>query len=159
MSIKKSHLWTYFEGVENQFSFTMKLEQVTNMQELQELEKYQTFLLNLGKGNLPSNDDGNINIPNELIETGFKVEDKMQDAAIEFVYGDINEHVNDANYIVSNEIICPHNRNVKTINEKIVDMLESLEYTSYSSDSAKDDYLEMSEEVLNTFEVSVLPSH
>ena len=74
VSIKKSHLWTYFEGVENQFSFTMnmRLEQVTNMQEHQELEKYQTFLLNLGKGNLPANDDGNINIPNELIETDLK---------------------------------------------------------------------------------------
>ena len=43
VSIKKSHLCTYFKGVENQFSFTMKLEQVTNMQEHQELEKYQTF--------------------------------------------------------------------------------------------------------------------
>ena len=80
----------------------MRLEQVTNMQERQELEKYQTFLLNLGKGNLPTNDDGNINIPKELIETGFEVEDKMQDAAIEFVYGDIIEHVNDTNYIMSN---------------------------------------------------------
>ena len=161
VSIKKSHLWTYFEGEENQFSFTMnmRLEQVTNMQERQELEKYQTFLLNLGKGNLPANDDGNINIPNELIETGFEVEDKMQDAAIEFVYGDINDHVNDPNYIMSNVIICPHNRNVKKINEKIVDMLESLEYTSYSSDTATDECLEMSEEVLNTFEVPGLPSH
>ena len=159
VSIKKSHLCTYFEGVENQFSFTMKLEQVTNMQEHQELEKYQTFLLNLGKENFPANDDGNINLRKELIKTGFEVEDKKQDAAIEYVYGDINEHVNDTNYIMSNVIICSHNRNVKKINEKIVDLLESLEYTSYSSDSAKDDYLEMSEEVLNTFEVSGLPSH
>ena len=62
-------------------------------------------------------------------------------------------------YIMCNVIICPHNRSVKKINEKIVDLLESLEYTSYSSDSAKDEYLEMSEEVLNTFEVSGLPSH
>ena len=83
----------------------------------------------------------------------------MQDAAIEYVYGDINEHVNDTNYIMSNVIICPHNRSVKKINEKIVDMLESLEYTSYSSDTATDECLEMSEEVLNTFEVPGLPSH
>ena len=60
---------------------------------------------------------------------------------------------------MSNVIICSHNRSVKKINRKIVDLLKSLEYTSYSSDSAKDDYLEMSEEVLNTFEVSGLPSH
>ena len=159
VSIKKSHLWTYSKGVENQFSFSMKLEQVTNMQKHQELEKYQTFLLNLGKGNLPTNDDGNINLPKELIETGFEVEDKMQDAAIQFVYGDINEHVNDTNYIMSNVTICPHNRSVKKINEKIVDFLESLEYTTYSSDTATDECLEMSEEGLNSFEVPGLQSH
>ena len=61
------------------FTMNMKLEQVTNMQEHQELEKYQTILLNLGKENLPANDDGNINIAKELIETGFEVENKMQE--------------------------------------------------------------------------------
>ena len=114
--------------------------------------------MNRGKGNLPANDDRNMNIAKELIETGFKVEDKMQDA-IQFIYGDINGHVNDTSYIMSNVIICPHNTSVKSINKKIVDMLKSLEYTSCSSDSAKDECLEMSEEVLNTFEVPGLPSH
>ena len=40
------------------------------MQGHQELEKYQTFLLNLGKENVPANDDCNINLPKEFIETG-----------------------------------------------------------------------------------------
>ena len=83
----------------------------------------------------------------------------MQDAVIEYVYGDINEHVNDTSHIMSNVIICPHNRSVKKINEKIVDLLESLEYTIYSSDTATDECLEISEEVLNSFEVPGLPSH
>ena len=67
----------------------------------------------------------------------------MQDAAIQYVYGDINEHVNDTNYIMSNVIICPHNRSVKKINEKIADLFEFLEYTTYSSDTATDECLEM----------------
>ena len=45
------------------------------------------------------------------------------------------------------------------INDKVVDMLETTEYTSYSSDTSTDECLELSEEVLNTFEVPGLPTH
>ena len=161
VSIKKSTLWNCFKGIENQFSFTinMRLEQVRDVQEHYKLEQFQTFLMSLGKGNLPVNDDGNINLPEELVASGFQVEENMQDAAIEYVYGDINGQVNDIKYMMSNVIICPHNRNVKMINNKVVDMLETTEYTSYSSDTSTDECLELSEEVLNTFEVPGLPSH
>ena len=115
--------------------------------------------MSLGKGNLPVNDDGNINLPEELVASGFQVEENMQDAAIEYVYGDINGQVDDIKYMMSNVIICPHNRNVKMINDRVVDMLEATEYTSYSSDTSTDECLELSEEVLNTFEVPGLPSH
>ena len=49
--------------MENQFSSTidMRLEQVKDVQEYYKLEQFQTFLMSLGKGNLPVNDDGNIN--------------------------------------------------------------------------------------------------
>ena len=60
---------------------------------------------------------------------------------------------------MSNVIICPHNRNVKMINDKVVDMMEATEFRSYSSDNSMDDCLELSEEVLNTFEVPGLPAH
>ena len=97
VSIKKSTLWKYFKGIENQFSFTinMRLEQVREVQEHYKLEQFQTFLMSLGKGNLPVNEDGNINLPEELVASGFQVEENMQDAAIEYVYGDINGQVDD----------------------------------------------------------------
>ena len=60
---------------------------------------------------------------------------------------------------MSNAIICPHDRNVKMINDKVVDMLEITKYRSYSFDTSTDKCLELSEEVLNTFEVSGLPTH
>ena len=66
----------------------------------------------------------------------------MQDAAIEYVYGDINGQVNDIKYMMSNVIICPHNRNVKMINDKVVDMMEATEYRSYSSDTSNKLYNE-----------------
>ena len=45
------------------------------------------------------------------------------------------------------------------IKDKVVDMLKTNKYTTYSSDTSTDEYLELSEEVLNTFEVPGLPSH
>ena len=161
VSIKKSTLWNCFKGIENQFSFTinMRLEQVRDVQEYYRLEQFQTFLMSLGKGNLPVNDDGNINWPEELVASGFQEEENMQDATIEYVYGDINGKVDDIKYMMSNVIICPHNRNVKMINDKVVDMMEATEYRSYSSDTSTDECLELSQEVLNTFEVPGLPTH
>ena len=45
------------------------------------------------------------------------------------------------------------------INDKVVDMMEATEYRSYSSDTSTDECLELSQEVLNTFEVPGLPTH
>ena len=89
VSIKKSKLWNCFKGIKNQFSFTinMRLEQVREVQEHYKLEQFQTFFMSLGKGNLPVNDDGNINLPEELVASGFQEEENMQDATIEYVYG------------------------------------------------------------------------
>ena len=116
--------------------------------------------MSLGKDNLPvKNDDGNINLPEELVASGFQEEENMQDATIEYVYGDINGKVDDIKYMMSNVIICPYNRNVKIIKDKVVDMLKTNKYTTYSSDTSTDEYLELSEEVLNTFTVPGLPTH
>ena len=123
----------------------MRLEQVTDIEQHRQLQEFQKFLLNVGKGDLPANIDGNINIPDELVASGFETEETMQDAAIEQVYGDINEHLNNSEYMMSNVIICPHNRNVKKINNKIVDSMTTKEYISYSSDRASDMSLDIGE--------------
>ena len=49
------------------------------------------------KGILPANDDGNINWTEELVASGYQYqeEENMQDATIEYVYGDINGQVDD----------------------------------------------------------------
>ena len=75
------------------------------------------------------------------------------------MFGDINGKVDDIKYMMSNVRICPYNRNVKIIKDKVVDMLKTNKYTTYSSDTSTDEYLELSEEVLNTFTVPGLPTH
>ena len=49
---KKFGLWNLFKN--NQFSFTtnMKLQQVTNIEDHQELDEFQRFLSDMGKGNI-----------------------------------------------------------------------------------------------------------
>ena len=134
--IKKSSLWNLFKDVGNQFSFTknMRLEQATDIREHQNLHIFQEYLLRLGKGELPANNDGNVDIPKEYVASGFDTEESMQSAIIQHVYGDINEHRNDSEYMMSNVIICPHNRNVRKLNQKIADTLRTTEYVSYSAD-------------------------
>ena len=73
----------------------MRLEQVRDVQEHYKLEQFQTFFMSLGKGNLPVNNDGNINWPEELVASGFQEEENMQYATIEYVYGDIDGQVDD----------------------------------------------------------------
>ena len=157
--IKKSCLWNLFKN--NQFSFTtnMRLQQVTNIEDHQELEDFQRFLSDMGKGNIDDDCDGNIRLPENLTEDGFETEESMQDAAIEFVHGNINDHIHDMDYMLNNVIICPHNRNVRKINDKIVQKLESPEFFCFSSDVTTNDCIDISEEVLNTFDVPGLPPH
>ena len=61
--------------------------------------------------------------------------------------------------MMSNVIICPHNRNVQKLNQKIADTLRTTEYVSYSADKDTDQSVDLGEEVLNTLEVPGLPSH
>ena len=60
---------------------------------------------------------------------------------------------------MSNVIICPHDRNMKMIKDKVVDIMKATKYRSYSSDTSTNKCLELSEEVLNTFEVPGLLKH
>ena len=157
--IKKSRLWNLFKN--NQFSFTtnMRLQQVTNIEDHQELDEFQRFLADMGKGNIDVDYDGNIRLPENLTEHGFETEELMQDAAVKFVHGNINDHIHDMDYMLNNVIICPHNRNVRKINDKIVEKMESPGFFCYSSDTTTNDCIDISEEVLNTFDVPGLPTH
>ena len=60
----------------------MRLEQVTDIREQQKLYTFQEYLLRLGKGDLPANNDGNVDIPKEYVVSGFDTEESMQSAII-----------------------------------------------------------------------------
>ena len=83
----------------------------------------------------------------------------MQSPVIEHVYGDINEHLHNSEYMMSNVIICAHNRNIQNLNEKIGDTLTTADYISYSSQKAIEQSVDLGVEVLNTLEVCGPPSY
>ena len=60
------------------------------------------------------------------------------------------------NYMLNNVIICPLNRNVRKINDKIVQKLESPYFFCVSSYLTTNDCIYISEEVLDTFQDSPL---
>ena len=92
----------------------------------------------LGTGGLPPNDKGNIDLPDIMVESDFQSECDMEDAIIDYVYDDINEHIHDVHFLMNNVILCPLNKNVSSINKKIVDMLDLHEYVSYAADTSSD---------------------
>ena len=113
----------------------------------------------MGKGNIYNDCDGNIRLPETLTEHGFETEDSIQDDTIEFVHGDVNDHIHDMNYMLNNVIIFTRNKNVRNIDEKIVQKLQSPGFFCFSSDVTQNDCIDILEELLNTFDVPGLPPH
>ena len=61
--------------------------------------------------------------------------------------------------MLNNVTICPHDRNVRKLYDKIVQMLESPEFFCFSLDVTTNYCMDISEELLNTFDVPGLPPH
>ena len=157
--IKGSDVWKLFE--KHQFSFTKNLwlDQVHSEEEGELIKEYQNLIQDIGCGNLAVNDDGLISLPEPLISDGFQEESQMQEAVIEYVYGNINEHVDDSDFFIKNTIICPHNDDVNKINEKIVESMDTNEWICYSSDTPCDENPEAPIEFLNTLNMPGFPLH
>ena len=79
--------------------------------------------------------------------------------AIEFVYGDVNENIDNEMYFLNRGILCPHNESVIEINEKVTKLFDGEEFISYSSDSTVDSEEDIPIEFLNTLNMPGLPQH
>ena len=90
----------------------MRLKKEDCGKERQKLHMFQVFMNQMGQGELPPNDEGNIDFPKDLCMSDFESENEMEDAAMEYVFGDINHHARDADFMMNNVIICPLNENV-----------------------------------------------
>ena len=63
-----------------------------------------------------------------MVESHFEPEHIMQDMAIEYVFGNMNDHVNDTQYMMNNVILCPLNKTIIEINNKITEKMHTKEF-------------------------------
>lgn len=102
----------YFEDNQYYLTENMRLNKEDCNKERQKLHMFQVFMNQMRQGRLPPNDEGNINFPENLWMSDFESENEMEDAVMEYVFGDINHHAIDAAFMTNNVIICPLNKNV-----------------------------------------------
>ena len=69
---------------------------------------------------MPRNGEGDTNLPEEMVESNFELENEMQDIAINYCFGDINDRVNDTQYMINNVILYPLNKSSKETKNKII---------------------------------------
>ena len=92
-----------------------------------------------------------------MVEPDFESEEEMQDMAIGCVCGNINDQVNDTQYMMNNVILFQLNKSVREINDKIVGKLHTKEFASYAADTASQETPDIPVEFFNTMDVPGLP--
>ena len=135
----------------------MRVEVGESGQEIEKMKEFKVFLRRLGTGILSPNAEGNITLPDKMVEFDFESEEEMQDMAIEYLFGNINDHVNNTQYMMDNVILCPLNKSVREINEKIVEKMHTTEYASYAADTRSQESPEIPVEFLDTMDIPDLP--
>ena len=122
LSIRRSHLWKHFR----QFSLTQ------NMRVDQEEIQFAEYLLKLGNGELPTNDDGEIEIANENLSKSNLIDEVFGNNLIEGSY----------DKMVECAILAPKNKYVAEINAEVIHKLPGDYKVYHSYDSVKDGVFE-----------------
>ncbi|XP_073121317.1 uncharacterized protein [Henckelia pumila] len=128
-----------------------------NMRSVEDIE-FSQLLLRIGDGLQHCVNGDFIKLPDSMVIPWENEHSISQ--LIDFVFPDMVEHINDANYMVSRAIITPKNADVDKINELLISKFpgEEREYASW--DTIEDDNNNLfQEEFLNTLSPSGLPLH
>ncbi|KAM1084310.1 hypothetical protein ACFX19_023019 [Malus domestica] len=95
------------------------------------------FLLRVGDGNEDVIMDDMVKLP-ECMVIPWESEHSINQL-IAKIFPDLEDHINDATYIVEKAMVTLINEDVDKLNEKIINMFPCLEVTMYSFDSVEDD--------------------
>ncbi|XP_073120390.1 uncharacterized protein [Henckelia pumila] len=128
-----------------------------NMRSAEDIE-FSQLLLRIGDGLQHSVNDDFIKLPDSMV-IPWEGEHSISQL-IDFVFPDMVEHMNNANYMVSRAIITRKNVDVDKINELLISKFpgEEKEYASW--DTVEDDNNNLfQEEFLNSLSPSGLPPH
>ncbi|KAL6292673.1 hypothetical protein ACE6H2_000815 [Prunus campanulata] len=111
-------------------------------------QQFSQFLLRVGDGEEPVVGDGMIRVP-ECMVIPWENELSINEFIYQ-VFPNLEDHINDASYMVERAVITPTNEDVDMLNEKMINMFPGEEETMYSFDSP---------EFLNSICIGGLPPH
>ncbi|XP_068338961.1 uncharacterized protein [Pyrus communis] len=116
------------------------------------------FLLRVGDGNEDVIMDDMVKLPECMVIPWES--DHSINQLIAKIFPDLEDHINDATYMVERAVVTPTNEDVDMLNEKIINMFPGLEETMYSFDSVEDDARNLYQpEFLNSISLGGLPPH
>ncbi|CAN6571616.1 unnamed protein product [Malus baccata var. baccata] len=125
-SVVKASFWSHVK--------ILKLKQ--NMRSINDRE-FSEFLLRVDDGNEDVIMDDMVKLP-ECMVIPWESEHSINQL-IAKIFPDLENHMNDATYMVEMAVVTPTNEDVDMLNEKIINMFPGLEETVYSFDSVEDD--------------------
>ncbi|XP_021808472.1 uncharacterized protein LOC110752178 [Prunus avium] len=121
-------------------------------------QQFSQFLLRVGDGEEPVVGDGMIRVP-ECMVMPWENELSINEFIYQ-VFPNLEDHINDASYMVERAVITPTNEDVDMLNEKMINMFPGEEETMYSFDSVEDDTRNLYQpEFLNSICIGGLPPH
>ncbi|KAK4394705.1 ATP-dependent DNA helicase RRM3 [Sesamum angolense] len=147
-SLVRSYLWTRMKT----FRLTI------NMRAKNDTE-FSEFLLRVGNGEEPTDTEGNIRIPEEMIVKYDNEEDSIK-RLIRAIFPSLNTRAHSADYMTGRAILAAKNEHVDRLNETLISLFPGEEKIFNSFDEAVDDthnYYE--EEFLNSLTPNGLPPH
>ncbi|XP_035840386.1 uncharacterized protein LOC118487551 [Helianthus annuus] len=162
-SLCSSYLWRKCQLLT--LTRNMRLTVGRSSFEVEEINNFAKWLLDVGEGNVDGSNDGEaiIEIPPEILIDN--TSDPIS-SLIDFVYPSILENCNDRNYFSTRAILAPKNEVVHEINDRLLALFpgEEKEYLSSDSlcpteDGNADQQKIYSPDVLNGLKVSGLPNH
>ncbi|XP_017250836.1 uncharacterized protein LOC108221471 [Daucus carota subsp. sativus] len=147
----------------------MRLNKGTSPAEIEELNKFAKWVLDVGDGKVTQTQPDDNSVENE-IEVPLQFCDLVNDNSVEnminSIYPDFAENSKDPKYLSERAILTPTNQTVGHLNSLIVEMIPGDAVTYYSIDSAEDfggtdDDLHSAFpiEYLNSLSVPGLPTH
>ncbi|XP_022032917.1 ATP-dependent DNA helicase PIF1-like [Helianthus annuus] len=143
----------------------MRLTVGRSTSDIEEINSFAKWLLDLGEGNVggPNDGEATIEIPQDLL-----IADASEPIAslIDLVYPSILENVNNHNYFSERAILAPKNDVVHEMNDRLLSMFQGEEREYLSSDSLcptedanSTQQRIYSSDVLNGLKISCLPNH
>ena len=147
--LRRSPLWRHFRVFRLQENMRARLAQDDDHRA--ELEEFCSWLLRLGNGQLPMDEEGRITLPPQLV-----MEAELP-AVIAWTFGDLANPGN----IADRAVLAPTNSAVESINQQVTDIFPGETVDCFSADAAVEDdqQLPVPQEYLNSLIVPGLPPH